>query len=235
MAFRSAGWWTRCAAATARWAAACSSLAAPSTWCADAAMPNRCADFENIVLTASETGTPIRVKDVGQVVLGPDLRRGVSDLDGNGEVVSGIVIMRQGENALQVIDRVKAKLHEIEPGLPPGVEVVPIYDRSDLIRRSISNLRSHAHRSALHCRAGGAAVSVARSQRHHPADHHSRCRPARVHSLPHAGDDREYHVAGRHRHCHWRAGGCLHCGGGADAQEAGRVGARRTSAKIIAT
>ena len=97
-------------------------------------------DFENIVLIANETGTPIRVKDVGQVVLGPDLRRGVSDLDGNGEVVSGIVIMRQGENALQVIDRVKAKLQEIGSGLPAGVEVVPIYDRSDLIRRSISNL-----------------------------------------------------------------------------------------------
>jgi copper/silver efflux system protein len=99
-------------------------------------------DFENIVLTASESGTPIRVKDVGQVVLGPDLRRGVSDLDGNGEVVSGIVIMRQGENALRVIDRVKAKLKEIEPGLPAGVKVVPIYDRSDLVRRSISNLKS---------------------------------------------------------------------------------------------
>ena len=99
-------------------------------------------DFENIALNDSESGAPIRVKDVGQVVLGPDLRRGVSDLDGNGEVVSGIVIMRQGENALQVIDRVKAKLHEIGPGLPAGVEMVPIYDRSDLIRRSISNLES---------------------------------------------------------------------------------------------
>jgi Cu(I)/Ag(I) efflux system membrane protein CusA/SilA len=99
-------------------------------------------DFENIVLSASESGTPIRVKDVGQVVLGPDLRRGVSDLDGNGEVVSGIVIMRQGENALRVIDRVKAKLKEIEPGLPSGVRVVPIYDRSGLVRRSISNLKS---------------------------------------------------------------------------------------------
>jgi Cu(I)/Ag(I) efflux system membrane protein CusA/SilA len=99
-------------------------------------------DFENIVLSPSENGASIRVKDVGQVVLGPELRRGVSDLDGNGEVVSGIVIMRQGENALKVIDRVKAKLTEIQPGLPAGVEVVPIYDRSDLILRSISNLRS---------------------------------------------------------------------------------------------
>ncbi|HMC58554.1 MAG TPA: efflux RND transporter permease subunit, partial [Candidatus Solibacter sp.] len=99
-------------------------------------------DFENIVLEASETGTPIRVKDVGQVVLGPDLRRGVSDLDGAGEAVSGIVIMRQGENALDVIDRVKAKLKEIEPGLPAGVKVVTVYDRSELIHRSIDNLKS---------------------------------------------------------------------------------------------
>ena len=98
-------------------------------------------DFENIVLTSSEGGTSVRVKDIGQVALGPDFRRGVSDLDRNGEVVSGIVIMRQGENALQVIDRVKAKLDEVKPGLPAGVELVPIYDRSDLIRRSISNLK----------------------------------------------------------------------------------------------
>src|SRR5512143_2912038 len=84
-------------------------------------------DLEHIVLTASESGTPIRIKDIGQVALGPDIRRGVSDLDGTGEVVSGIVVMRQGENALDVIRRVKAKLHEIEPSLPPGVKVVPIY------------------------------------------------------------------------------------------------------------
>ncbi len=99
-------------------------------------------DLENIVLTASESGTPIRIKDIGQVALGPDIRRGVSDLDGTGEVVSGIVVMRQGENALDVIQRVKAKLNEIEPGLPPGVKVIPIYDRSELIHRSIDNLKS---------------------------------------------------------------------------------------------
>ena len=65
---------------------------------------------------------PIRVRDVGTVTLGPDMRRGVADLDGKGEVVSGIVVMRQGENALHVIERVKAKLQEIEPGLPDGRE-----------------------------------------------------------------------------------------------------------------
>jgi Cu(I)/Ag(I) efflux system membrane protein CusA/SilA len=98
------------------------------------------ADFESIVVSASESGTPIRVRDIGQVTVGPDLRRGVSDLDGTGEAVSGIVVMRQGENALDVIDRVKARLKEIEPGLPAGLRVVPIYDRSDLIRRAIENV-----------------------------------------------------------------------------------------------
>ncbi|MFL5396003.1 MAG: efflux RND transporter permease subunit, partial [Myxococcales bacterium] len=100
------------------------------------------ADLESIALGAGENGTPIRVKDVGQVVLGPDLRRGISDLDGKGEAVSGIVIMREGENALEVIERVKAKIREIEPGLPPGVKLVPIYDRSELITRSIDNVKS---------------------------------------------------------------------------------------------
>jgi Cu(I)/Ag(I) efflux system membrane protein CusA/SilA len=76
------------------------------------------------------------------VALGPDIRRGVSDLDGTGEVVSGIVVMRQGENAMDVIRRVKTRIKEIEPGLPPGVKVVPIYDRSELIQRSIDNLKS---------------------------------------------------------------------------------------------
>ena len=98
-------------------------------------------DFENIVVTASENGTPIRIKDLGHVVLGPDLRRGVSDMDGSGEAVSGIVVMRQGQNALEVIDQVKAKLRQVAPGLPDGVQVVPVYDRSQLIKDAIGNLK----------------------------------------------------------------------------------------------
>ena len=98
-------------------------------------------DFENIVVAQNETGTPIRVKDLGEVVLGPELRRGVADLNGTGEAVSGVAIMRQGENALDVINGIKAKLHEIEPGLPAGVKVVPVYDRSELIQSSVDNLR----------------------------------------------------------------------------------------------
>lgn len=97
-------------------------------------------DFGNVVLSNSN-GSPIHVRDVGDVVMGPDIRRGVTDLDGAGEVVSGIVVMRSGENALDVIHRVKAKLKQIEPGLPPGVKVVPIYDRSELIRRTIGNVK----------------------------------------------------------------------------------------------
>jgi copper/silver efflux system protein len=84
---------------------------------------------------------PVRISDLGFVTLGPDIRRGVSDLNGQGEVVSGIVVMRQGENALRVIERVKEKLHEIEPGLPAGVSIVTAYDRSDLILRSIDTLK----------------------------------------------------------------------------------------------
>ena len=99
-------------------------------------------DLENIVLAAGEQGTPIRIKDVGDVVLGPDQRRGAADLDGTGDVVSGIVIMRHGENASDVIARVKEKIESVESGLPRGVTIVPIYDRSALIDRSIATIRA---------------------------------------------------------------------------------------------
>jgi Cu(I)/Ag(I) efflux system membrane protein CusA/SilA len=98
-------------------------------------------DIGNIVLATNDAGVAVRVRDVGDVTLGPDLRRGVADLDGTGDVVAGIVVMRQGENALNVIERVKAKLKEVEPSLPQGVKVVTAYDRSDLILRSIGNLK----------------------------------------------------------------------------------------------
>ncbi|MFL5368654.1 MAG: efflux RND transporter permease subunit, partial [Myxococcales bacterium] len=98
-------------------------------------------DLESIVLMNTDNGTPVRIKDVGSVALGPDLRRGIADLDGRGEAVSGIVIMREGENALEVIERVKARIKEIEPALPEGMKLVPIYDRSELIIRSIDTLK----------------------------------------------------------------------------------------------
>lgn len=86
-------------------------------------------------------GTPIRVRDVAAVSIGPDIRRGVSELNGEGEAPGGVVIMRYGENALTVIDAVKARLREIEAGLPPGVELVATYDRSQLIEESVATLR----------------------------------------------------------------------------------------------
>ena len=97
-------------------------------------------DIAEISLGADARGTPIRVSDVGDVRLGPDIRRGVAELDGKGEVVGGIVVARYGENALAVIDRVKTKLREVEDALPAGVTVVPTYDRSWLIEESIGTL-----------------------------------------------------------------------------------------------
>ena len=99
------------------------------------------ADIEEISLGAAASGTPIRVADVARVGLGPDIRRGVAELDGRGEVVGGIVVMRFGENALDVIDRVKAKLREVQAAMPEGVRIVPTYDRSGLINDSLDTLR----------------------------------------------------------------------------------------------
>ena len=98
------------------------------------------ADFERIVVAVSDNGTSIRVRDLGQVTLGPELRRGVADLDGQGDVVSGIVVMRQGQNALDVIGRVKDKIRQVTPGLPQGMSILPVYDRSELIQRAIGNV-----------------------------------------------------------------------------------------------
>jgi Cu(I)/Ag(I) efflux system membrane protein CusA/SilA len=95
-------------------------------------------DIEKIAVGLNENGTPILLREVATVRLGPDMRRGLVDLDGKGEVVGGIVVMRFGENALTVIDGVKAKLKEIEPSMPKGVKVIGVYDRSDLIRESIA-------------------------------------------------------------------------------------------------
>ncbi|HEY6973221.1 MAG TPA: CusA/CzcA family heavy metal efflux RND transporter [Nitrospiraceae bacterium] len=100
-------------------------------------------DIEKIAVGVNETGTPILLRDVATVGLGPDMRRGLVDLNGQGEVVGGIVVMRFGKNALEVIDRVKAKLEELKPSMPKGVKVVTTYDRSDLIRESIATVKEN--------------------------------------------------------------------------------------------
>ncbi len=98
-------------------------------------------ELEEAVVAGGGSSQIVRVKDVGKVAMGPEMRRGVANLDGRGETVSGIVIMRQGSNVVDVIDRVKRKIREISPGLPAGVRVVPVYDRSELVHRVIDNLR----------------------------------------------------------------------------------------------
>ncbi|MDD5021994.1 MAG: CusA/CzcA family heavy metal efflux RND transporter [Endomicrobiaceae bacterium] len=98
-------------------------------------------DIENVVIGVDSSGVPILVNNVAKVSLGTDIRRGIADLDGQGDTVGGIVIMRYGENALNVINRVKEKIEEIKPSLPDGVELVTTYDRSELIKRSIDTLK----------------------------------------------------------------------------------------------
>ena len=97
-------------------------------------------DFRSIPLRVGPGGVPVRLADVAHLQLGPELRRGIAELDGDGEVTGGIVVMRSGKNALETIKVVKLKLEQLKPGLPAGVEIVETYDRSELIQRSVSNL-----------------------------------------------------------------------------------------------
>ncbi|HEX4843574.1 MAG TPA: efflux RND transporter permease subunit [Limnobacter sp.] len=99
-------------------------------------------DFRAIPLKTSAAGIPVQLGQVARIQLGPEMRRGIGELNGRGESVGGVVVMRSGKNALQTIDAVKAKLESLKAGLPPGVEVVPVYDRSTLINNAIDNLSS---------------------------------------------------------------------------------------------
>ena len=97
-------------------------------------------DFRKIPLTTTDAGVSVRLADVARIQVGPEMRRGIAELNGEGEVAGGVIIMRSGKNALETIDAVKAKLEKLKPGLPPGVEIVPVYDRSSLINRAVTNL-----------------------------------------------------------------------------------------------
>ncbi|HTE87811.1 MAG TPA: efflux RND transporter permease subunit, partial [Terriglobales bacterium] len=99
------------------------------------------ADIEQIPIGTDERGTPILIKNIGRVQIGPEERRGIAELDGKGQTVAGIVVMRAGENALDVITRVKEKLEAVKASLPAGVQIIPTYDRSDLIHRAIVVLK----------------------------------------------------------------------------------------------
>ncbi|OLD92361.1 MAG: cation transporter [Chloroflexi bacterium 13_1_20CM_4_66_7] len=97
-------------------------------------------DFRKIPLSTTDSGVPVRLADVARIQVGPEMRRGIAELDGEGEVAGGVIIMRFGKNALETIDAVKAKIASLKSSLPPGVEIVPTYDRSALIKRAVSNL-----------------------------------------------------------------------------------------------
>ncbi len=160
-------------------------------------------------------GTPIYLKDVAGIQLGPEIRRGVAELDGKGEVAAGIVVVRFGENVLKVIDRVKEKIKkDIEPSLPKGVKIVTTYDRSDLIHRSIDTLKDEIIKLSI-------AVSVVCLVFlfHHPQrpGDHSDPAPGHHHLLyPHGPSEGyfQYHEPERDRHCHRGHGGCLDHHGG---------------------
>jgi Cu(I)/Ag(I) efflux system membrane protein CusA/SilA len=98
-------------------------------------------DFRRIPLLATDAGVPVRLGDVARVQVGPEMRRGIAELNGEGEVAGGVIVMRSGKNALDTIDAVKAKLETLKASLPAGVEIVPTYDRSNLIKRAVDNLR----------------------------------------------------------------------------------------------
>ncbi len=106
-------------------------------------------DIEDIVVARGPGGTPVLVKNIASVQVGPEMRRGVADLDGEGDAVSGIVVMRHNENALKVIERVKERLDELKPSLPPGVEIIPVYDRSGLINRAIATIKKQLAQEML--------------------------------------------------------------------------------------
>ncbi len=97
-------------------------------------------DFRKIPLLSTEAGVPVRLGDVAHIQIGPEMRRGIAELNGEGEVAGGVIVMRSGKNALDTIAAVKAKLATLKPGLPAGVEIVPTYDRSGLIERAVTNL-----------------------------------------------------------------------------------------------
>jgi len=98
-------------------------------------------DFRHVVLRTNDAGTPVLLGDVARVQIGPEMRRGIAELNGQGEVAGGVIVMRSGKNALTTIDAVKAKLADLGRSLPPGVEVVTTYDRSQLIERAVGNLK----------------------------------------------------------------------------------------------
>ena len=159
------------------------------------------AHLEEVAVGASESGTPILLKNVATVSLGPELRRGLTDLNGEGDVAAGVVIMRFGENALETIRNVKEKLSELADNLPPGVEIVPVYDRAPLIERAIDNLREKLLQQGLIVALICFPLPSAPQKRRRSDSASTLRNPLLVHRDVPPGHQRQHHVAWRHRDC----------------------------------
>ena len=163
-------------------------------------------DLKKVAVGVGANGVPILLRDVANVQLGPDMRRGIAEWNGEGETVGGIVVVRYGANAREVIQRVKQRLDQAMKGLPPDVTYTIAYDRTALIDRAVATLRTKACRRKHRRRAGLHRISVAFPQRaggdHHSADRNSDL----VHGHVPPGYQFQYHVARRHRHRHRRNG-----------------------------
>jgi Cu(I)/Ag(I) efflux system membrane protein CusA/SilA len=174
-------------------------------------------DFRAVPIRTAAGGIPVSLGDVATVQVGPDMRRGIAELNGEGEVAGGVIVMRQGKNAREVIEGVRTKLAELKASLPPGVEIVTTYDRSGLIDRAVENLTGKLFEEFIDRRARLRAVLVARalgaSGDPDPAARH----PDRLHRHAGAGIERQHPLAGRYRHRHRRDG---RCGGGDDRERA---------------
>ena len=166
-------------------------------------------DLGNIVLKTNN-GTPVLLRDVARVEIGPDERRGITELNGEGEVASGIVLQRFGVNALDVIENVKKRFKEIAASLPKSVEIVAVYDRSNLIKAAIETLK-HTLAGGEHCRRAGLHRLPAAFPQRAGGDHHAAGRhPDGVRNHEAAGVRGQHHEPWRHRHRHRRHDRCGH-------------------------
>ncbi|STV61657.1 cobalt-zinc-cadmium resistance protein CzcA [Klebsiella pneumoniae subsp. ozaenae] len=167
-------------------------------------------DFKNIVLKTGDNGVPVYLGDVARVQIGPEMRRGIAELNGEGEVAGGVVILRSGKNAREMISAVKAKLASLQSSLPEGVEVVTTYDRSQLIDRAIDNLSYKLLEEFIVVAPGLRPVPVARALGA-GGDYFAAARPVlRLYHDAFPGAQRQHHVAGRDRHCGGGDGRCRH-------------------------
>ena len=184
-------------------------------------------DLEQSVVTVGPGGTPIRLGDVASVGFGPEIRRGAADWNGTGEAVGGIVVMRIGSNALQVIRALEAEIATLR--LPDGVRLIPTYDRSELILGSVETLDRHADPAGDHRHDHLPGLPVPRAIGARRDDRAAALRVDVLHRHPLPGPVVEHHVARRHRHRHRRAGRCGHR---ADRERARAAGRRRRPGPI---